>query len=181
MGNLTAGEFLPIESVRVDKALDLALMILKPGYELLPASRFLSGSRNIRDLSLDGLSLLCFGFPTANARVIGTTLDGGTVNFIGSASHVCDYETDLNSTVWNRLPSSISPEDNFVLRYRGIGEGIEPYGFSGCGVWIAGATTGNAIWAPDLALVGVVHRYVEKLSILVATNLSVVLRMIDNA
>jgi Trypsin-like peptidase domain len=179
---LTAGEFLPIEAVHVDKGLDLALMMLKPEYELLRASRFydLSCSRTLGDPSLEGLSLLCFGFPTANARVLGTTLDGGIVNFLGCASHVSDYETDLNSTVWNRLPSSISPEDNFVLRYNGIGEGLNPRGLSGCGVWIAGATKGNAIWAPDPALVGVVHRYVEKLSVLVATNLAAVLRMIDS-
>src|ERR1700686_2482152 len=37
---LTAGKFLPIESVRVNKGLDLALMTLKPGCDLLGASRF---------------------------------------------------------------------------------------------------------------------------------------------
>jgi len=156
--------------------------MLEPAYNLLPRTRFydLSVSRTLENAKLDGLSLLCFGFPTANARVVGATTDGGTVNFLGCASHVSDYETDLNAAVWNRLSSSISPEDNFVLRYNGVGQDLNPHGFSGCGVWIAEATA-EALWSPKTTLVGVVHRYVEKLSLLIATNLPAVLGMIDNA
>jgi hypothetical protein len=130
---------------------------------------------------LDGLSLLCFGFPVANARPISTLLDGGIVNFLGCACHTCHFDPDLNATIWNRLPLAIGPQSNFVFPYKGPEQKIDPHGFSGCGVWIAGLTPGSILWSPDLALVGVVHRHVEKLSVLIATNLEAVFRVIEKA
>jgi S1-C subfamily serine protease len=75
---LTAGQHLPMQSVHVDRQLDLAVMTLDPSYNLLRGSQFynLSRSRTLSSAKLDGLSLLCFGFPTANARLIGRTTDG---------------------------------------------------------------------------------------------------------
>lgn len=178
---LTPGERLPIQSVYVDKKRDLAVMTLEPDYNLLRSSQFydLSASRSISPVNLDGLSLLCFGFPTANAREIGKTMQGASINFVGCAGHVCDYDANLNMMVWRRLSSSISPEENFVFSYDGIGEGINPHGFSGCGVWIPEASAERTVWTPEATLIGVVHRYVASLSILIATNLPAVLDVIN--
>ena len=179
---LTPGVNFPIETVAADAEIDLALLAIKPGFQLPGSGALfdLSQSRVLTHPStkLDGLSLLCFGFPVDNARTLASK-GNRRLNFLGCTSNVCNYDPDLNAELWSRVSSSISSDRNFLLKYNPAEEAINPPGFSGCGVWINAVSDRELVWSPEPLLIGMVHRYVEKFSVLIATNLSTVLDFVD--
>jgi hypothetical protein len=44
----------------------------------------------------------------------------------------------------------------------GVGDGIHPGGFSGCGVWVPTDSRGNLVWSADPLLIGVVHSSADR-------------------
>lgn len=170
---LTSGIAFPTREIKLYPDVDLALMEIDPEFELHGAAQFYDFSRSDvvgSDMAtLNGISLLCFGFPVDNSRIVA--VDGNHVlRFLGCTSNVCYYESALDADSWQQLPSSLNPEHNFVFRYNEHEPELKPPGFSGSGVWI-NATAESNIWAPDPLLVGVVHRYASNLSVLIATKL----------
>ena len=178
IGKLTQGHPFPIESIVTNPDADLALLTLDPRFKPPGSAEFfdLSASQTLArpNTNLEGVSLVCFGFPVANSRPIAS-VGNHSFSFLGCVSHACYYDSDLNSNLWNRISSSISRELNFVLRYTKEDPYWKPEGFSGCGVWVAAESTTDRVWKPDPLLAGVVHRYVEKLDVLIASKLSTIL------
>jgi hypothetical protein len=172
IGRLTAGVYFPIEEITADTQADLALLQLPVAFDPPPPLDFLnlSSPRTFVDWDeekLNGLSMLYFGFPVDNSRPLSTVGDRAFF-FVGTAYQICEYDRELNSTTWNRLPSKFSAQKDFLLNYDAEGK---PHGFSGCGVWIIAMDASNQIWLPDPLLVGVVHDFMPKSSLLVATKL----------
>lgn len=181
---LTAGIHFPIETVFVDAKVDLALLILESGFELPTSAECfdLSKSHVLTNpgTTLDGLSLVCFGFPVDNSKLVMTTEDRG-FSFLGCTLNVCYYDAKLNADLWDQLPSSMSRDKNFLLKYNRADESIEPPGFSGSGAWISASTEGQVVWNADPLLVGVVHRYFKKFSVLMATNLITIFEFVSDS
>jgi hypothetical protein len=182
IGRLTAGVHFPIEKITADVQADLALLHLPVAFDLPPPLEFLklSSPRTFVDWDeekLNGLSMLYFGFPVDNSRPLSTA-GNRTFFFIGTAYQVCEYDRELNSTAWNRLPSKFSAQKDFLLNYDAEDK---PYGFSGCGVWIIAMDATNQIWSPDPLLIGVVHDFMPKSSLLVATKLPRIIEACQSA
>jgi hypothetical protein len=172
---LTSGRLFPIESVATDPNADLAVLSLDPEFKPPGSSEFynfsLSHSLAHPSADLEGVSLLCFGFPVANSKEI-TRSGQHAYSFLGCACHACYYESELNKNLWNRIPSAFSPDSNLILRYRKSEEWFEPQGFSGCGVWVATEAPKDLLWKAEPILAGVVHHHMKKLEVLIASRLS---------
>lgn len=183
VGAYTAGTQLPIVNVSVNKAADVAILKLKDSFCLPDGSDFYDVSRSFEfatwpEQKLDGLSLIVFGFPTDNSRPV-FTVGNNTFHFLGCASLVSNYSSDLNCTVWSRISSSFSPKKDFVFDYPLNSEGIGPRGFSGSGVWVLAADPSKLIWKPDPQLIGITHSHTES-GRLVATKLTAILEVVPS-
>jgi hypothetical protein len=174
IGRLTAGHKFPIETIITDSDADLAAIKLFSDFKLPEPCEFysLDKSRQLArwpEDSLDGLSLIYFGFPVANSLSLGTV---GEKNyyFLGCAHGVCHYDKALNTQPWKNFPVSISPDKDFLLKYNLSQENIAPQGFSGCGVWVGSEDPESLVWGSEPLMIGTIHRYFPKTSLLVATK-----------
>jgi hypothetical protein len=171
IGGFTLGVQLPISDIWIDRSADIAAMKLDPSF-ILPVGVDLYnvlGSREFmswEDSKLDGLSLVLFGFPVENSREVFAQ-GNRSFRYLGCASHLSKYSVELNSSVWPKLSSKHSQSRDFAFNY----DDLNPHGFSGGGVWVLGHDPKKMVWRPDPILVGVVHDYVRRLGILIATKL----------
>jgi hypothetical protein len=179
IGRLTAGQKFPIETIITDSDADLAAIKIFSDFKLPEPCEFypLDKSRQLAgwpEDSLDGLSLIYFGFPVANSLSLGTV---GEKNyyFLGCAHGVCHYDKALNAQPWKNFPVSISPDKDFLLKYNLSQDNIAPQGFSGCGVWVGSENPQSLVWGSEPLLIGTIHRYFPKASLLVATKVAKIL------
>jgi len=182
--SLTYGYVFPIRAITTDESADLAVLSLDPEFRLPGASEFynfsLSAPLTGQSTNLEGVSILCFGFPVANSKEV-SRVGQNVYNFTGCACHACYYDSALNSTLWNRISISFSPDANLILRYSESEGWFEPDGFSGCGVWVATEGATDLLWKAVPILVGVEHHYVKRLEILIASRLSSIVNIIARA
>jgi hypothetical protein len=181
IGRLTAGQKLPIETIITDPVTDLAAIKLFSDFKLPEPCEFYSLDKS-RQLArwpeddLDGLSLIYFGFPAANSLPLWTVGDN-TYHYLGCAHGVCHYDKALNTPPWNKFPVSISPDKDFLLKYSLSPENIAPQGFSGCGVWVGSENPESLVWGSEPLMIGTIHSYLEKSSLLVATKIAKILEI----
>ncbi|CAN5554505.1 hypothetical protein BH10ACI4_BH10ACI4_33820 [soil metagenome] len=173
VGRLTVGVPLPIVETRIDPERDIALLridqsfCLPEGPEVYPLGRSFEFA-DWPEGHLDGISTLMFGFPVANSRPLHT-VGNNTFCFLGSANMLSRYSAKINAENFRGLSNSISSHTDFLLEY--TGEGLDPHGFSGCGVWIPTDTEGQKVWAADPALIGVSNQYFRRSNLISATKL----------
>jgi len=175
IGRLTAGQTFPIETIVGESATDLAAIRLPSDFEL-PASTsnefyVLDKSRQLAgwpEEEMDGLSLLYFGFPQANSLPL-QKVGNREFHFLGCAHNACHYDKTLNTQGWTSLPSSFSPDKDFLLKYNLSEEKLNPVGFSGCGVWVGSEDPKSLVWDSEPLLVGVIHHH-HPSSVLIATK-----------
>jgi hypothetical protein len=60
-------------------------------------------------------------------------------------------------------------------------EGIKPHGFSGAGVWAITASNGQLVWGSDPALLGMVYKSFESLSLIAAVKLPKILELLPSS
>jgi len=179
VGRLTAGEKFPIETVITDPSADLAAIKIPSDFQLPEPNEFYLLNKSWQlakwpEEDLDGLSLIYFGFPVANSLPLGTVGERA-FHFLGCAHGACHYDTKLNAEEWKKLSSSLSPDKDFLLKYSLSSENIAPFGFSGCGVWAGSEDPRSLVWGTEPLLVGTIHRYLERRSLLVATKIGRIL------
>jgi hypothetical protein len=178
IGHTTEGTSIPVVLDGMDVRTDIAVLSIDPAFHFPegPALYRLDDSREFMtwpDDKLNGTTLYLFGFPVENSRVMKR--EGENVSrLLGASCLTREYSSDLNKTGWRLLPSSVSPSKDCLIEY-GIFAEIEPYGFSGCGVWVMGETPGRTVWGPDPLLIGVTHSYHRKSDVLIATKISSVI------
>ena len=179
VGRLTAGEKFPIETIITDSSADLAAIKIPSDFQLPEPNEFYLLNKSWQlakwpEEELDGLSLIYFGFPVANSLPLGTVGERA-FHFLGCAHGACHYDTKLNAEEWKKLSSSLSPDKDFLLKYSLSSENIAPFGFSGCGVWVGSEDPKSLVWGSEPLLVGTIHSYLEKSSLLVATKIGRIL------
>jgi len=175
VGRMTVGAAIPIVEIRTDPAADIAILTIDDSFVLPDGAEFYHLAKSYEfalwpDDRLDDTSILIYGFPVANSRPI-TTIGNNTFCFLGTASMISRYSMTLNSTAFKSLSSDVSSEKDFLITYTGVGDGIHPGGFSGCGVWVPTDSRGNQVWSADPLLIGVVHSYFAKSQLIAATKL----------
>jgi len=175
IGGFSLGVQLPIVEILKDPRTDIAALQLDSSFVLPEADEVYDVRKshefmNWEDGKLDGLSLVLFGFPVGNSREVA--VDGNrSFRFLGCASHLSEYSLDLNNTAWSRLSSQHSKSKDFVFKYHGLLDDLEPHGFSGGAVWALGDDLNATIWRPYPILVGVVHHYAPIAALLIAAKL----------
>jgi hypothetical protein len=179
IGRLTEGRRFPIENIITDSEADLAAIQIRTDFQLPEPNEFylLDKSWQLAKCSedeLDGLSLVYFGFPVANSIPLGT-IGQKAFYFLGCAHGACHYDKTLNTQKWKDLSSSLSPDKDFLLKYNLSSENIAPSGFSGCGVWVGSEDPKSLVWGSEPLLIGTIHSYLEKSSLLVATRVARIL------
>ena len=179
VGRLTAGENFLIETIITDSSADLAAIKIPSDFPLPEPNEFYLLDKSWQlakwpDEELAGLSLIYFGFPVANSLPLGTVGDRA-FHFLGCAHGACHYDAKLNTGEWKRLSSSLSPDKDFLLEYSLSPENIAPFGFSGCGVWVGSEDPKSLVWGSEPLLLGTIHSYLGKSSLLVATKIGRVL------
>jgi hypothetical protein len=180
IGRLTPGEIFPIETVTTDSDADLAAIKIAPDFTLAKPNEFYRLSESTAfaawpEDQLDDLSLIYFGFPTANSLPLGQVGDKD-FRFIGCAHGISNYDKALNEEGWKSLPLSFSSEKDFLLKYNLSQENITPQGFSGCGVWVGSLDPNSLIWSSEPLLVGMIYHHFPRKSILAATKISRILQ-----
>lgn len=119
----------------------------------------------------NGASVMLFGFP------VGYSADTGPgKKLLGATPDHLVYDSTLNDSKY--LPSSYDPEDEFLLRYRWIEDGLLPHGYSGAGAWCS-LEAKSILWTPNPMLVGVVTGYLDKHRFLVVAGLRPVFRLLS--
>jgi hypothetical protein len=166
---------LPIVEILKDPRSDIAALKLDSSFVLPEAVEAYDVRKshefmNWEDEKLGGLSLVLFGFPVGNSREVAVHANR-PFRFLGCASHLSEYSLDINNTAWSRLSSQHSKSKDFVFKYHGLLDDLEPHGFSGGAVWALGDDPNAAIWRPDPILVGVVHHYARTVGLLIAAKL----------
>ena len=172
---MTVGATIPIVEIRTDPATDIAILTIDDSFVLPDRAEFYQLAKSYefavwQDALLDDTSILIFGFPMANSRPVAT-IGNNAFSFLGTASMISRYSMTLNNTAFKSLSSDVSSEKDFLITYTGVGDGIHPGGFSGCGVWVPTDSRGNLVWNADPLLIGVVHRYFAKSQLIAATKL----------
>jgi hypothetical protein len=175
VGGFTIGEKLPIVDAQLDEVRDVAALRLDPNYTLPEGPEFYDMRRSVPfmkwdEQELDELSLLMFGFPIDNSRVV-TTEGNWKFIFMGCAEHMSNYSADLNTKIWSGVGSRFSRDKDFAFTYNGDAKEYRPHGFSGCGVWVLGETPNATVWTPNPIMIGIVHNWFSKQGILLALKL----------
>jgi len=179
IGRLTAGQKFPIETIITDSGADLAAIKIASDFQLPEPNEFYLLNKSWQlakwvEEELEGLSLIYFGFPVANSLPLAT-IGNKAFYFIGCAHGACHYDTKLNTEEWKNLSSSLSPDKDFLLKYSLSSENIAPFGFSGSGVWVGSEDPKSLVWGSEPLLVGTIHSYLGKSSLLVATKIGRIL------
>lgn len=179
IGRLTEGRQFPIETIITNPDTDLAAIKIPTDFQLPEPNEFYLLNKSWQlakgpEEQHDGLSLIYFGFPVANSLPLGTVGDK-EFHFLGCAHGACHYDNALNTQGWKNLSSSLSPEKDFLLRYNLSQENIAPSGFSGCGVWVGSEDPKSIVWGSEPLLVGTIHSYLAKSSLLIATKIARIL------
>jgi hypothetical protein len=182
---LTAGIDFPVSEILRERRTDLALLRLTPSFQPPEPCQYLdladaATSGPWDDKDLDGKSLLYFGFPIDNSKLLGTRGDRNFY-FVGCAHSFCHYDAKLNSEIWSSLESALRPDKDFALKYNAPEGNINPAGFSGSGVWTAGERNTRGVYSWYVRPIGVIHRYHRKHSLLIATKLPLILDLLERA
>ncbi|QHN03086.1 S1 family peptidase [Granulicella sp. WH15] len=172
VGRLTVGAAIPIVETRTDPKTDITILRIDDSYVFPEGPEIYHIARSFEFSSwpeeqLDGISTLIFGFPVENSRPLHT-IGNNTFRFLGAASMLSKYSTKTNTEGFNGL-SGVSPDKDFLFEY--TADNIEPYGFSGSGVWIPTDTRGRKVWTADPVLIGVTNSYFRKANLISATKL----------
>jgi hypothetical protein len=175
VGGFTIGVKLPIVEAQLDEVRDVAALRLDPNYILPEGPEFYDMRRSVPfmewdEQKLDGLTLLMFGFPTDNSRVV-TTEGNRKFMFMGVAEHLSNYSVELNTQIWSKIETKFSRDKDFAFTYNGDAKEYRPFGFSGCGVWVIGETPNAPVWTPDPVMVGIAHNWLSKSGIILALKL----------
>jgi hypothetical protein len=113
----------------------------------------------------DGKSVLIFGFPVDFSTIVGPR-----TKLVGATPDHLRYDSTLNYEKF--LPSAYDPENEFLLRYLSIDDGLRPHGYSGAGAWCALENSENEVfWIPQAILIGVITSYLTKHRLLVVAGL----------
>jgi len=94
---------------------------------------------------------------------------------VGAVADHLQYDSTLNNL--KGLPSSYDPNRQFLMRYAWKDE-LDPHGLSGAAVWCSRKRS-SGIWTPDPVPFGVILAYIRKLEVLIAANLSSVLKLLS--
>lgn len=179
MGEYSLGDNIPVRIANIDKQTDIAVLEIGPSF-VIPEGPELYDIRQSHEFAswpeekLDGVSLFLFGFPVDNSRP--AIKEGNLVGkFLGTASLITEYSKEINANAWSNLSSQFSPDKDFLFKYGTYEEGIEPYGFSGCGFWVMPGDATSPIWRPEPLLIGVSRSYLKKSGLLCATKLSAII------
>jgi len=172
-GGFTFGESVPFVRAGFVSERDLAYLEIPSSYVIphhcLPYDLCKSESF-VRwpDERLDGVTVICYGFPVQNSLEITTS--NGVFNALGSVFHECNYDRKLNDTEWKFLASEFSSAKDFLIAYPDS-DYVYPKGFSGCGVWaVGGEEVESRVWQPDPLLMGVARSFVPTRGLLVASK-----------
>jgi hypothetical protein len=119
----------------------------------------------------NGVSVMMIGFP------VGFSAEAGPGRkLLGATPDHLVYDSTLNDT--KHLPSSYNPDNEFLLKYRWIEDGLLPYGYSGAGVWCSREEKA-VVWTPNPVLVGVITGYLKEHQFLVVAGLRAVLHLLS--
>jgi hypothetical protein len=169
---LDFGTVLPLKpQPLIDKKLDLVALRIEDGYEPPKTiSAFdLETNTFYGDLQ-KGASILIIGNPWDGRQTLGN----GKEVLMPYFDYV-DYDPDAE---FSGLSYQFNSKDHILFRYALSRERIKPHGFSGAPVW-KHEETGGIVWASNPRIVGIVLRYVEARSLLIAVKVHHVLRLLQ--
>jgi len=158
-----------------DESHDIAALILDSGEGPRGIATCYKYSRVEPFLIPDGKSVLIFGFPVDFSTIIGPQR-----KLVGATPNHLRYDSKLNAARF--LPSSYDPENEFLLRYLSIEDGLRPHGYSGAGAWCSLEKSEKGIlWTPEPYLIGVITSYLSEHKMLVATGLGPISELLSRA
>ena len=174
VGSLTVGTSIPVVEALTDPNQDISILRIANEWKIPEGAEVYHIGRSFEFASwpeqqLDGISILMFGFPVANSKALHT-VGNNTFRFLGAASMRSGYSAKTNIDGFKGL-SGVTSEKDFLFEYTGVGDNIEPHGFSGCGVWIPTDTQGRKVWTSAPILIGVTKKYFRKPNLIAATKL----------
>jgi hypothetical protein len=146
-GPIVMGDFFETGLPLVDLDNDIAALPIESTVLFPKHMRFLEMEHVLSQIS-DGASMLLLGFPVDNSTVLGPN-----AKLLGLTSEHANYSTTLQQN--SHLHSSYDPASHLVVNYTRLDDGIEPFGFSGAGVW-CNFNVETQIWEPKPAFAGVV-------------------------
>jgi hypothetical protein len=120
----------------------------------------------------DGNTVTLAGFAWDNSFPLK-----GQARAVGVITQSGRFDGALNAT--KGLSSRYNPEDNFLLPYTRIDDGVLPYGISGTGVW-GNADHATSVWTPHPVLVGVQTAWFAKSRLLQIVRLGPILSLLAN-
>jgi hypothetical protein len=175
VGRLTVGTSIPIVEALTDFTKDITILRIANEWSVPDGAQTHHIGRSFEfanwpEQQLDGISIMMFGFPVANSKPLHT-IGNNTFCFLGAASMLSGYSSKTNAEKFKGLSSDVLPEKDFLFEYTGVGDNIDPHGFSGCGVWVPTDTQGRRVWASDPVLIGVTNKYFRKANLISATKL----------
>ncbi|WP_210519432.1 serine protease family protein [Hymenobacter terricola] len=167
-----------VTNLGVDKTIDLAYIKLHPhilpalegGYRFLPISKFRGHSE------LFYATQYCvFGYPEDSTKEIDGELQSQAEGFFVEPAKEKVYEY-----------YKFDPKTCFILDFKGKGVDvrtgedkkikIQPYGLSGCGLWLLLPTHQNEKWTVDYKLIGIMTEFKKgKYYCLIGNKISLVL------
>jgi hypothetical protein len=157
---MIAGSF-KVTNKRLLPEIDLAYVRLAPemtpylngGYDFLPLSGFRNHSR-----LLDAAQYCVVGYPTDSTREVDGQLESVAQ---------CYQLQPAKAKVYEHY--GYDPSIHFVLEYKGKGTDIrtgkpkkiriQPYGLSGCGLWLTLPNYENDSWIIDFKLIGIMTEF----------------------
>jgi hypothetical protein len=164
---LLSGERIKVSRVLIDIKNDLAALVLARGQKVRGPARFYDAT-DLKNFELhDGTSLVFLGFPSANAINVAPNKKA-----VGAVTDHVPYESALNK----RKSLDLGPHQ-FAIPYWWKGE-LPPHGLSGAAIWCF-RDSSSAIWIPDPVPVGVIVNYGKTSHVLIAADLSCMLKLLS--
>jgi hypothetical protein len=160
-GYMMIGGSFKVTNKRLLPEIDLAYIRLAPemtpylngGYDFLPLSSFRKHSR-----LLDAAQYCVVGYPTDSTREVDGQLESVAQCYQLQPAKAKVYEY-----------YGYDPRIHFVLEYKGKGMDIrtgaakkiriQPYGLSGCGLWLTLPNYENGSWIIDFKLIGIMNEF----------------------
>ena len=111
------------------------------------------------------------GFSRELTRKATVNGDIGIFPFFGLSYII---EKNIDSRGYN-------PDRHFLIDFRTFNNDdfkIDPFGFSGCGVWSRTPSGSDKLWTPNIYLVGVQHGYFRESEVLKATRIEKIIPLV---
>jgi hypothetical protein len=158
---------------------DLACIVLKPDQSFGPLE-FLDIPAGLDEVPSSGAGTLIHGCPVDQNIPVGAWRQGAGPLLIGLASRPRGCWAVVEGDPPKCLPSSFDSERHFLLKFDPTQEGVQPYGFSGSGVW-GHRRKGKGVWSANPVLSGIQFAWHRPTNLMFAVRSEMIREFLESA